>query len=207
MKEPSPARPPPHLPLRRRLLRFAARSAGALAAVYALCMTALTADGLVDERARCDVAVVLGAKVRVDGRPSVQLGDRLARALDVFERGDAGWVLVSGGRGVEGHEEADVMAAWLVARGVPSERIIVDRDGWTTWHTARNTRRILEERGLASAVIVTSYYHVPRARLAFERAGVPRVATAHAAYRPAIRDAYSLPREVVGYAWYALRGS
>jgi uncharacterized SAM-binding protein YcdF (DUF218 family) len=197
MNHPSPARPPP----RRRLLRFAA----ALAAVYALCMTALAADGLVDERARCDVAVVLGAKVRVDGRPSVQLADRLARGLDAFERGDAQYVLVSGGRGVEGHEEADVMAAWLVSRGVPAERVIVDRDGWTTWHTARNTRRILDQRGLTSALVVTSYYHVPRTRLAFERAGVTKVATAHAAYRPALRDVYSLPREVVGYAWYAIR--
>lgn len=203
MNEPSPARPPP----RRRLLRSACRFVGALAAVYALCMTALAADGLTDEPARCDVAVVLGAKVRVDGRPSVQLGDRLARALGAFERGDARLVLVSGGRGVEGHEEADVMAGWLVARGVPRERIIVDRDGWTTWHTARNTRRILDERGLSSALVVTSYYHVPRARLAFERAGVAKVATAHAAYRPALRDVYSLPREVVGYAWYAVRSS
>lgn len=97
------------------------------------------------------------------------------------------------------------MAAWLVAEGVPRDRIVVDREGWTTWHTAVNTRRLLDERGLASAIVVTSYYHVPRARLAFSRAGIRRVATARAPYRVALRDAWSLPREVAAYAWYAAR--
>lgn len=188
-----------------RARRLIVRSLSALALVYAAAILAIAGDGLVDERASCDVAVVLGAKVRLDGTPSVQLRDRLRGALAVWQRAEAGLVMVSGGKGVEGHEEADVMAAWLVAEGVPRARIVVDRDGWTTWHSAVNTRRLLDARGLRSAIVVTSYYHVPRARLAFERAGVARVATARAPYRLALRDVYSLPREVLAYAWYAVR--
>jgi uncharacterized SAM-binding protein YcdF (DUF218 family) len=188
-----------------RLRRGALRVAAALALLYAAAIAAIAGDGLVDERATCDVAVVLGARVRPDGRPSVQLGDRLRGALEVWRRGEARLIVVSGGKGVEGHEEADVMAAWLEREGVPRERLVVDREGWTTWHTAENTRRLLEARGLESAMVVTSYYHVPRARLAFARVGVPRVATARAPYRVALRDLWSLPREVAAYAWYAVR--
>lgn len=196
---------PPPLPPRRRLVRAAGRLALALGLGYALAMTAIAVDGLIDERAACDVAVVLGAKVRRDGTPSVQLTDRLVGGLDAWRRGDARYVMVSGGLGVEGHDEAQVMAAWLEARGVPRDRIIVDSDGWTTWHTAANARRVLDARGWSSALVVSSYYHVPRARLALERAGVPRVATARAPFRLALRDVYSLPREVLGWAWYRVR--
>ncbi|MCO5166714.1 MAG: YdcF family protein [Planctomycetes bacterium] len=189
----------------RRRARRAARAALALSAAFLLANAAVAVRGLLDAPAPCDVAVVLGARVRPDGTPSVQLHDRLTRGLDAWRRGEAGLVMVSGGLGVEGHEEADVMAAWLIARGVPPDRVVVDRDGWTTWHTAVNTRALLEARGLQSALVVTSYYHVPRSKLAFERAGVPRVATARAVYRPARRDVYSLPREVVGLVWYGVR--
>lgn len=195
--------PPP--PPRRRLIRRLIRSAVAVACAFFAANGVVALVGLLDAPAPCDVAVVLGARVRPDGTPSVLLHDRLLRGLAAWQRGEAGLVMVSGGLGVEGHEEADVMAAWLIARGVPAERVVVDRDGWTTWHTAVNTRALLEARGLSSALVVTSYYHVPRARLAFERVGVPRVATARAAYRPALRDVYSLPREVVGLAWYRVR--
>jgi uncharacterized SAM-binding protein YcdF (DUF218 family) len=175
---------------------------------FAATMATVVVDGLIDEApdGPCDLAVVLGAKVNPDGHPSQQLHDRLARAQRVYEEGRARLVMVSGGRGVEGHEEADVMAAWLVARGVPPERLVVDRDGWTTWHTARNARRALDARGLHTALVVTSYYHVPRARLALRRAGIARVWTARAAYRPALRDLYSVPREAIAWPWYALRG-
>ncbi|MCW8140239.1 MAG: YdcF family protein, partial [Planctomycetota bacterium] len=105
-----------------------------------------------------------------DGTPSVLLQDRLLRGLAAWQRGEAGLVMVSGGLGVEGHEEADVMAAWLIARGVPAERVVVDRDGWTTWHTAVNTRALLEARGLSSALVVTSegraYFDLTAADLA-----------------------------------------
>ena len=159
MNQPSP---PPHQ--RRRTFRALGGAVLLAGSAYVLCMGAIAVDGLLDERAPCDVAVVLGAKVRVDGVPSVQLTDRLVGALHAWQRGDARYVMVSGGLGVEGHDEAEVMAAWLERRGVPRERIIVDSDGWTTWHTAVNARRALEARGLESALVVTSYYHVPRAR-------------------------------------------
>ncbi|MCW8141099.1 MAG: recombinase family protein [Planctomycetota bacterium] len=87
------------------------------------------------------------------------------------------------------------------------------REGGKARHRARRGRvhfpkalvALVASMCAGSTIVVTSYYHVPRTRLAFERVGVPRVATARAAYRPALRDVYSLPREVVGLAWYRVR--
>lgn len=165
----------------------------------------LIADGLVDELAPADVAVVLGSKVYPSGVPSPLLVDRLERALSLYREGLVPQVIVSGGLGVEGHEEAEVMAAYLVRRGIPRGRVIEDRRGFTTFDTARNARRIMEARGLTSAVAVSNYYHVPRCKLAFRRAGILQVASARACVRLTPREPWSLAREVAACYWYALR--
>ena len=53
-------------------------------------------------------------------------------------------------------------------------------------------------------MVVSQYFHVPRMRLALERAGVTPVYSAHAQYFE-LRDVYSIAREVVGYGVYLLR--
>lgn len=166
---------------------------------------ALVVVGLGEEVAPGDCAVVLGARVRPDGRPSTKLRDRLERARRLFADGLVGHVIVSGGLGVEGHDEALVMADWLAGHGVPRERIVVDREGWTTAHTARNAAALMQARGLRSVIVVSSWFHVPRVRLAFARAGCADVGWARAALRPAPRDLWSVPREVAGLWSYALR--
>lgn len=177
----------------------------AAAAASFLVGTGLTvgARGLIDvpPDGPADAAVILGNRVRPDGRPSQQLAGRLARGLEAWRLGQARLLVVSGGRGREGFEEADVMAAWLEARGVPRDRIVVDRAGWTTWDTARRTRAL----GLRSVVVVTSWYHVPRTRLALRRAGVPVAGCLRARHGASLRDPYSVVREGAAFWWYLLR--
>ena len=96
------------------------------------------------------------------------------------------------------------MRDYLVQRGVAPEQVIVDSEGRTTFATAMNTRKLIEERGLGSALVVSQYFHVPRARLALQRAGVTKVYSAHARYFE-LRDFYSVPRELVGFLRYAMR--
>ena len=98
-------------------------------------------EGVHDKLGKADVAVVLGNKVELDGRPSDRLAARLDRALDVYRQGYVTRILVSGGIGKEGFDEAKVMAAYLVAKGVPKADIFEDPVGYDTFLTARNTTR------------------------------------------------------------------
>ena len=190
---------------RRRARRVLIGIGAGLGGALLLACLALAGCGLCDEPRPADVAVVLGAKVRPDGVPSQRLRDRLQRGLDLWRAGTVSHLLVSGGLGAEGHDEAHVMAEWLIARGVPPERVLRDPDGWTTWHTARNAGPLLRERGLDSVLVVSTYYHLPRTALAFRRAGLPPAGTARARFRPGPRDLYAIPRELLGLAWYAVR--
>jgi uncharacterized SAM-binding protein YcdF (DUF218 family) len=171
---------------------------------FTLAATLIVADGLTDEIHAADVAIVPGNTVEKDGRPSARLSARLDQAAALYRRGLFPDVIVSGGVGREGFDEAEVMKRYLVESGVPEGRVHVDSGGATTRLTARNASRMMRENGWRSAMVVTQYFHVPRMRLALKRSGVTPVFSAHARYFE-LRDVYSTAREVVGYGAYLLR--
>lgn len=165
----------------------------------------IVADGLRDDIHPADVAVVLGNTVERDGRPSARLRARLDKAVELYRGGLFGHVIVSGGTGAEGFNEAEVMKSYLVSHGVPEGRIIADGEGLTTSLTARNAARVMKERGWQSALVISQYFHIARTRLAVESYGVRPVYSAHAEYFE-LRDVYSIAREVIGYGAYLTRG-
>jgi vancomycin permeability regulator SanA len=175
-----------------------------VAAFWAMAATALLWDGLHDNIARADMGLVLGNTVFPDGTPSPRLAARLDRAIELYEEDRFEKILASGALGKEGHDEAVVMRDYLMSRGVPSERILIDSHGYTTYDSARNTMNIMREHNFRSVLVVSQYFHLPRARLAMRRFGVAPVYTAHAHFFE-WRDLYSIPREVLGFLKYACR--
>lgn len=190
-----------HRAARTRLLLRTAALAGAL---FLLAAITLVATGLHDTVAPADAALVLGNTVQPDGHPSPRLQARLDRTLELYQ---AGWfprIIVSGGTGKEGRDEATAMADYLVARGVPRETLVEDHEGSNTFASARFTAAWLPDCRSARVLVVSQYFHLPRTALALRRFGVGTVYTAHARYFEA-RDLYSIAREVVGYAGYLFR--
>lgn len=171
---------------------------------FTLAATLIVADGLTDDIHAADVAIVPGNTVEKDGRPSARLSARLDQTVALYRQGLFPDVIVSGGVGSEGFDEAEVMKRYLVEKGVPEGSIHVDSGGATTHLTARNASRMMRENGWRSALVVSQYFHVPRMRLALKRSGVAPVFSAHAQYFER-RDVYSIAREVVGYGAYLLR--
>ncbi len=96
------------------------------------------------------------------------------------------------------------MREYLEAQGIPHDAIIEDNDGYTTWMTARNTSRILSAKRLQSVLVISQYFHMSRCRLALSKFGVASIYTSHAPFW-SVRDFYSVPREVIGYADYYIR--
>lgn len=190
---------------RGRVLR-ALRRALAVLLLWPLVHTlVIVGDGLRDEGREADVAVIFGNRVDEDGAPSPWLRERLDRGLSLYRAGRVKSLIVSGGLGREGHEEAEVMRRYLESRGVPSARVIEDRDGYDTYRTARNVREIMTARGYRSAFVVSQYYHISRSKLALRRWGVDEVYGARARLSIGPRDPWSLAREFLGYYVYLAR--
>lgn len=163
----------------------------------------ITIDGMNDELTVTDAAVVLGNKVELDGRPSKRLQGRLDRAVELYFDNWYNYIIVSGGFGKEGFDEAVVMKDYLIEKGIPEYKILLDNDGYNSMMTAKNTRKIMEEMDFDSVTIITQFYHISRTKLAFKNEGIENICSAHSEYYE-LRDAYSLFREFFAYYKYLI---
>lgn len=171
---------------------------------FVIAMLTLVVCGLRDDLVHSDVALVLGNKVELDGTPSPRLRARLDRTLELFRAGYFPFIIVSGGTGKEGFDEAAVMRNYLIAHGVPASAVITDSHGNTTFASAVNTARIAKEHGFKSVLAVTQYFHIPRSRLALRRCDIAEIHSAHARYF-GWGDLFYVPRDTIGYASYWFR--
>ncbi|MBP3884829.1 MAG: YdcF family protein [Olsenella sp.] len=130
-----------------------------------------------------DYLIVLGCGLREDGTPSPLLAGRVDRALAFDEArvaaGDAPTTFVpSGGQGPdEVVSEAEGMAGYLVAHGVPRERIALEGRSATTRENMAFSREVIErhagcDASELSVAFSTTNYHVFRGYVSAHEAGM-----------------------------------
>ncbi len=174
----------------------------------ALCIAFVVGAGLIvwtglkDKVVTADLAVVPGNTVNPDGKPHPRLQGRLDAALGLYRAGRCKWILVSGGIGSEGFDEAKVMQEYLISNGVPAGAIFTDNHGINTFETARFTANLVREKKFGPPILVSQYFHIARFRLAMRKFGVQSAGNVHAQYFEA-KDVYSIVREVAGYIKYS----
>jgi uncharacterized SAM-binding protein YcdF (DUF218 family) len=119
-----------------------------------------------------EAIVVLGA-AQYDCRPSAVLQERLDHALELYEGGTAGTIVVTGGRR-EGDRctEATASADYLMGLGVPDAHLLREVQGTTTWESLAASARILRGEGLTDVVLVTDGYHALRVQAIADELGL-----------------------------------
>ena len=95
---------------------------------------------------------------------------RFREGLNLYRQGYGRFLVFSGAARDNGVSNADVMSTLAVDSGVPARAILEDSLGEDTWGNAVHTRQLLAQQGLRSAILVTSPYHVRRAKLTFDTA-------------------------------------
>lgn len=121
-----------------------------------------------------DAIVVLGAAVWEDG-PSPMLKSRLDTAPDYREEHPDLVIVVSGGQGSgEPESEADAMAEYLIARGVPEGQILREDQAYNTVENLKFSTAILEENGMQAEnlLVVSNGFHLCRVELLAHRLGL-----------------------------------
>ena len=119
-----------------------------------------------------EAIVVLGA-AQYDCRPSPVLQERLDHALELYERGTAGTVVVTGGK-QEGDRctEASASAEYLLRAGVPDSDVLREVQGTSTWESLAASARILRDEGMTDVVLVTDGYHALRVQAIADELGL-----------------------------------
>ncbi len=121
-----------------------------------------------------DAVIVLGGGVS-QGHISQSLQNRLDTALAYCEQNPKTLVVVSGGQGAdEPTTEAKAMAEYLISEGMEPSKIVQEDQATSTYENFVYSKALLEplfgEEG--SYVYVTSDFHVYRAGLAAQEAGI-----------------------------------
>jgi vancomycin permeability regulator SanA len=135
------------------------------------------------------VALVLGAGLRRDGRPTLLLARRLDIAADLYRRGTVDAVLVSGA-----DDEPAAMRTHLLAAGVPGVKIVGDAAGIRTWDSCVRAHEVY---GVRSAIVVTQEFHLPRAVALCAAAGIDATGVGDASLQArGIATVYGWLREI-----------
>ncbi|MEE1320931.1 MAG: YdcF family protein [Acutalibacteraceae bacterium] len=108
--------------------------------------------------------IVLGCGIRGE-RVSVGLAKRLNKAYEYYEKNPDTVIIVSGGQGPqEDIPEALAMKRYLVDKGIPEDKIIMEDKSTSTITNFKYSHEIMKEKGLPddSVVFVTNAYHIYR---------------------------------------------
>ncbi|HKR64456.1 MAG TPA: YdcF family protein [Thermoanaerobaculia bacterium] len=159
--------------------------------------------GSTDYRRPADVIVVFGARAYADGSASSALSDRVRTACELYRAGLAPTLLFSGGPGDGAIDEPHAMTRLAQSLGVPASAILLDPHGVNTDATVQNTMHLLHNRP-AHILAVSHFYHLPRIKLAYQRAGVDVYTVPSRTTKPS-QLAYNVPRECVAFWAYYLR--
>jgi len=121
-----------------------------------------------------DVVIVLGAGIHGE-RVSRPLAHRLDAALDYWNENPEAIIVVTGGLGNRATiTEAEAMARYLIARGVPETQIIREGQSTSTYENLVFAKELLEEDfpdGFR-AVLITNDFHIYRAVRTARQSGI-----------------------------------
>lgn len=122
--------------------------------------------------------IVLGALVNPDGQPSAALAARCDTAAELLAENPDSKAVLCGGQGSnEPCTEADSMFAYLTEqKGVDPARLLREDASTNTIENLENARTLIEtaearDHESYTAAVVTSDYHLARAKVLMRRAG------------------------------------
>ena len=162
--------------------------------------------GKLDEKARCDVAIVLGAATS-DGEVSPVYRERVNHGIWLYENGYVDYLILTGGIG-KGNEMSDANAAkqYAIEKGVPEQVILIEEKSKITEENLEHAKAIMDKYSMDTAIIVSDPLHMKRAMLMASDHGIDACSspTPTTMYRSAKTQIPFLAREVFFYIGYSI---
>ena len=144
----------------------------------------------IDHLVGADAVLILGSRVYSDGTPSLLLQGRLDKGLEVYEKGLAPKIIVSGDHGTKEYNEVRAMKQYLLDKGVPEEDICMDHAGFDTYDSMYRAKDVFQAK---SIIIATQKYHISRSIYTARRLGLE--AQGYSAPDIAYKKSYNYFRE------------
>ncbi|WP_420581180.1 YdcF family protein [Reichenbachiella sp.] len=100
--------------------------------------------------------------------------DRIVHAIDLYKKGIIEKIMITGGSGTltfEGNKEAHAMRDFLLNFGVPQADILIEDKARNTRENALFTKELFTNPS-SKVVLITSAFHMYRAKKCFEKVGM-----------------------------------
>jgi DUF218 domain. len=121
---------------------------------------------------KSDAIIVLGCAVYGEN-PSPFFKERLNEAIKLYKDGLGKYIIVSGGKGPgEDISEAEAGKEYLLKNGIPDNTILKDDKSYSTLQNLENSKKIMDEKSLKTAIIVSNKFHLKRASIIAKEAGI-----------------------------------
>jgi len=154
------------------------------------------------------IVIVLGAAVWPGGVASPALARRARHAARLALARAGSLLITTGGVGRNPPAEAEVAAEICLGLGVAPDRIRAETASTTTYQNLAFAQRLIPAGSVAPVIVVTDFYHVPRALLTARHLGMratgsfPREGLGATPLR---RHLWQIARECLALPVYALR--
>lgn len=111
---------------------------------------------------------------------------RCLKAVELYRTLGPHTIVLSGGRLPENidYSFADAMRRFMLTQQIPESDLLVEERSTTTYENAVESTRLLKERNIQKAILVTDAMHLPRAAACFRAQGI-EVVPAGCRYRSA----------------------
>lgn len=122
-----------------------------------------------DPKNKADVLVVLGNSPNPNNKPNKLLQYRLDKAIELYNKGYAKNIIVTGSKVRDSYYEADVMKNYCIENNIPPNVIFLERKARTTLENAKYSNEIIKENDFKNVIVVTSRTHMARSKLIFSQ--------------------------------------
>ena len=115
----------------------------------------------IEEVPSAQATMILGAGVSTSGTISFVARDRVEAALDLYHRGKAKKVIISGDHGRKNYDEVNSMKNYIkLMHHIDDQDIFLDHAGFSTYESMYRARDVFL---MDDVIVVSQEFHLPRA--------------------------------------------
>ena len=105
------------------------------------------------------VAMIFGGGLNKDGSLNDMVEDRVLAAVSLFRAGKVQKLMITGDDGRVRVDEVDAMREAVLALGVPTDKVSVDRHGYRTYDSCYRAAKVYD---MTNVVAVSQFLHLSR---------------------------------------------
>jgi vancomycin permeability regulator SanA len=142
---------------------------GALVVLFLFPFVLIQSSSIENPNSKLRTAVVLGAGITKNNKPTLVLQTRLNIALQLYRGNRIDKIIVSGDNSTQFHNEPKVMKQYLVENGINEKIIIEDFGGRRTMDSCYRVKNFFK---IDEAIVISQKFHLGRAKVLCESVGL-----------------------------------